>query len=517
MKIEVRKQGRYYTLNGEIVKPDKFFAGEAFKGMNHIVAWVMGGAHGEPGGVHLDRFRRYLEKEIVGNGLRRCRLPIELMFWDAPYFDLPEKPNVANTYDLVNLATGTGSQYHMTSMMRKCLRMAVNLAREFDIIFELVLCWTVKGRGPDDPRQNVAAWNEHLIGNEAEGIGKYLFQLRTEGDGEGEHRVDPGGLNLLADAANEYTVHAEVFTQAQLQNVARRWHERDAKGELLLISQSGAADRYDPPLASLQGTNGYDGVCLHPPRDGAWESTGTIARNKWPNELIDFNESQMGWTEELRSHWVPLIPKWAGLGTTDMDRWEAMHRNFIENDVYTTFHTFRGMDSAWPESPQSAVEERIREITGVVVGPPPPPPPPDPPPVTGLRIVRNDEKELIIERDPEVVLGGDEANVLKDSIGVILPAGRRLERLHVFHGLDRGDIVEMDTEIHANGKTLYVRSDHKETSAPYDAWETWDPPENDLHEDMKNLEIHVVCRVNGRRLDGKLQARPHWGIRVVFE
>ena len=512
MSIEVRKQGKFYTLNGEAVKPDKFIGIDGFKFVNHVWAWVLGGAHGEPGGVHLDRAKRYIEREVVGNGCRRLRAPVELMFWDEPYFNLPARPNVANTFDLVNLATGTGSLYHMTSGLRKVIRMYVVLARQFDIVIEVPWLWTIKGRGAPDPRASVSAWNEHFIGNEVEGVGRYLFQLRTEGDGEGDDRVDPGGLNLLADACNEYTVHAEVFTQQQLQNVARRWHERDAKGELLLISQSGAADRYDPPLASLQGTNGYDGVCLHPPRDGAWETAGSTARATWPNELIDFNESQMGWTEELRNHWVPLIPKWAGLGTTDMDRWEAMHRNFIENDIYTTFHTFRGMDAGWPESPQSVVEETIRAITGVV-GPGPSPPPPPPP--GSLRVVRNDEKELVIERDPEVVLGGDEANVLRDSTGIILPAGRRLERLHVFHGLDRGDIVEMDTEIHANGKTLYVRSEHKETAAPFDAWETWDP--TDYTEEVRSVEVHVLCRVNGRRPDGKLQARPHWGIRAVWK
>lgn len=514
MKIEVRKQGRYYTLNGVAAKPKEFIGIDGFKFVNHVWSWVLGGAHGEDGGAHLDRARRYIEREVIGSGCRRMRAPVELMFWDPPYFDFPAYSNVANSPDLVNLASGTGSLYHMTSGLRKTIRMFVNLAREFDIVIEVPWLWTIKGRGENDPRESVSLWNEHFIGNEVEGIGAYLYKLRTEGDGEGEHRVDPGGLNLLADAMNEYTAHSEIWSFSQLLNVARRWHERDAKGELLLISQSGAADRYDPPLASYYGTNGYDGVCLHPPRDGEWEATGTVARRKWPHELIDFNESQMGWTEEQRSFWVPLIPKWAGLGTTDMGRWRRMHENFLENDIYVTFHTFRGMDAYWPETPRTIVEETIRSITGGGTEPPPPPPPSPPPSGARMKIRRSDDKELVVERDPEIVKGGSEEFVLRDFLSIGVPS-RKLERLHVFHGLDKGDIVEMDTEIHANGKTLYVRSEHKETSEPFDAWETWDPA--DFSEYVQSLEIHLVCRVTGKNPFGALIARPHWGIRFVWK
>jgi hypothetical protein len=53
-----------------------------------------------------------------------------------------------------------------------------------------------------------------------------------------------------------------------------------------------------------------------------------------------------------------------------------MHRNFVRNEIYTTFHTFRGMDAYWPETEQTPVEDVVRGITGGGVIPPPPPPDP---------------------------------------------------------------------------------------------------------------------------------------------
>lgn len=174
-------------------------------------------------------------------------------------------------------------------------------------------------------------------------------------------------------------------------------------------------------------------------------------------------------------------------------------------------------------------ESRLAEFYGGKVnGETQPPPPPDPPPTeTKLRIVRDDEKEFVVERDPEVVKGGDEAFVLKETLTHVFLKGRHILQVHCFHGLDRGDIVEMDTEIHIDGRTAYVRSMHKEAPANFDAWDTW---ESDGGWNMdRALEITVVCRVNGKnetldqeainkhRESNRLTARPHFGIRFVFD
>lgn len=408
-KIDVGRRGKFYTLNGATTRPEEFIGIDGFKFVNHIFAWIKGGAMGEGGGAHLSRAKTYLERDVVGLGCKRMRSPVELMFWGPPYFDQDtsqpspyNRPNLANTMELVNLNVGTGSGFSLTPALKKAIRMFVLLAREFDIVIEVPWLWTIKGEADgrsrdrlgigQDPRNRfgVSVWNEHFLA--AHGVGAYLELLHEVGDGEGETRVDPGGINILSDFANEYTVHADVFTEDQLRNMARRWNERDAPHvPVNLISQSGAANRYDPPLESQRGKEGYDGPTIHPPRSSwrdeqrqktwDWDESGTVARLTWPGELIDMNESQLALTQEQRDFWVPLIPKWAGLGTTNLAKWIRMHRDFIANDCYTTLHTFRGMDAAWPVTPQTAVEEAVRELTNAGPIDPPPPetwPPADP-------------------------------------------------------------------------------------------------------------------------------------------
>ena len=399
--IEVGRKGKFYTLNNQVVRPDKFFGIDAFKFCNSIWAWVKGGAHGEGGGVHLTRAKAYIEDEVLGNGCLRMRAPVELLLWGPPYFNLDpanpapyDKPNVANTLSLVNLNSGVGSAFSMTPGLKKVIRMFVNLAREYEIVIEVPWLWTIKSEargsvanrlGLDDDMRNrfendgksgVSIWNEHFLA--AQGVGAYLHELRTEGDGEGVSRVEPGPLNLIHDVMNEFTARVPTIwtpgPDGQQGQVVRRMRERDCPlEEIILLSQSGPADRYDPPLQSRHGNKGYSGPCLHPPRDGEWAKTGDVMRATWPTELIDVNESQLGLTQAERDFWVPMIPKWAGLGSTDMTTWRRMHENFVENDCYTTFHNLRGMDAFWPVTPETVVEEVIRSITGGGGSTPPPP------------------------------------------------------------------------------------------------------------------------------------------------
>lgn len=391
-QIEVGRKGKFYTLNDEVYTPERFMGIDGFKFCNHLFAWLKGGALGESGGTHLTRAKAYIEDEVLGNGCLRMRAPVELMLWGPPYFNLDPtnpapygKPNVANRMTLVDLNVGTGSGFSLTPGMRKVIRMFVNLAREYEIVIEVPWLWTIKseaqGNSADrlgldvDPRNRfgdagksgVSIWNEHFMA--AHGIGAYLHELRTEGDGDGISRVEPGPLNLIHDAMNEFTAHVPTIwtpgPNGQQGQVVRRMRERDCPLEdVILLSQSGRADRYDPPLQSAVGNKGYSGPCLHPPRDGEWAKTGDIMRGTWPTELIDVNESQLGMTQEQRDFWVPMIPKWGGLGSTDMRKWARMHENFVENDCYTTFHNFRGMDASWPVTPETVVEETIRAVTG---------------------------------------------------------------------------------------------------------------------------------------------------------
>lgn len=545
--MKIGKQGTRYTLDGAPVEPKDFFGVGGFKFSNHIFAWIMGGARNMGGGVHLSNAKRYIEREVLGLGCRRMRAPMELMLWTGPYFDAsrdaPEPwrgwANVANTLELVNIRTATGSGMSLTPGMEKLIRMYVVLAREFDIVIEVPVLWTIKSTAsgealerlglPNDPRERfrVDVWNEHFIA--AHGVGAYVRQLREEGDGDGEHRVDPGGLNLMFDLMNEYTAHVpRVWDDGALRNVARRWKTRDA-GELALISESGSADRYGPPLASQHGDQGFDAVVSHPPRDGEWAKTGDVLRATWPGELIDVNESQMGWTSGQRSKWVGLIPKWAGLGSTDMPTWAQMHQNFIDHGIYTTFHTLRAMDAGWPDTPQTVVEDTIREITGARPGddrPPPAPPtdpiPTDPPPSGGaVAYVSGPDEDGVryiqIEFPgwPRVVAGDEEADAVLEEHVLELPEAWTFYGAGSFIGLDRGDVGEFDVRIAADGgPMIYQRSLHKETAAPFDS-EDWKYANLVT---CKRLRIWLGARTTGAndilRRGEPWTSRPHFGGRL---
>ncbi len=392
-KINVGRSGKWYTLNGEIVKPKDFWGIGGFKFANHIAAWATG-----QGEAHLDRAQRYIENEVVGLGCRRMRAPVELLLWSGPYFDLPADgdapyniPNLANTQAVVNLNVNTGSGFSLPPLFKRIVRMYVKLAREFDIVIEVPWIWTIKVRATKrtkhypDPREEsnggkgISAWLEHYMASR--GVGGYLELLATKGDGDGNSRVDAGPLNLLHDFCNEYATHTEdqQFSKGQLRSMCRRWRTRDAMSQkVILISQaSGRGDTYDPPLQSKVGDEGFSGVCVHPPRDVQkgvdWDETGDLIRGTWLNELIDVNESQLLVTQADREYWFVKIPKWAGLGSTDMVKCERMHENFTENDIYSTLHTMRAMDAYHPETEQGVVEDTVRRITGGT-GPPPPPP-----------------------------------------------------------------------------------------------------------------------------------------------
>jgi hypothetical protein len=397
MKIDVGRKGKYLIWNGEIVKPRQCVGVDGFKWTNHIVAGIKSGDE-----RHFDDARMYVE-EICKLGCRRMRSPLELMFWGPPYFNLPTDgaapyniANVANTLELVDLATPRGSRFKLTPLLKETLRYFIIIAREFGIVIEIPLLWTIKGQAGKrtkfypDPRiednKTVSSWNEHFLAN----VGRYVQLLRTEGEGEGASRVDPGGLNLEIDFANEYQTHADVFTRGQLRNVSRRWQTRDAPDlPVIGISEaSGYMDEYDPPLESRKGPEGFDGPSKHPPRSKEknrhgkkidWDETGTEMRNEWPEEYLIANESQLAMTEEQRAYWVPLIPKWAGLGSTDMGKYARMIENFLDNHIYVYVHTFRGMDAGWPWTPQTIVEEVVAQIADGTYDPPPPPPPPPPP------------------------------------------------------------------------------------------------------------------------------------------
>lgn len=121
----------------------------------------------------------------------------------------------------------------------------------------------------------------------------------------------------------------------------------------------------------------------------------------------------------------------------------------------------------------------------------------------------NDGKTTFIERKPEVVHGGDEKFVLRDTFRFPLDGLEYLEEIWVFNGLDRGNFVEMDTFIYDGHRPLVLSSYHKETYDNFDAYCHYRVHRKLLGE---HLSIAVTCRSTSG-----LDVRPHWGIWLLWK
>ncbi len=89
---------------------------------------------------------------------------------------------------------------------------------------------------------------------------------------------------------------------------------------------------------------------------------------------------------------------------------------------------------------------------------------------------------------------------------VRVPLGEKcfVYQVDTFNGLDRGDIVEMDTFVYDSaGRALYQRSLHKETPAMYDSF---CPRETDALTDSVDIHMHAHVTKSDE------PARAHWNI-----
>jgi len=125
-----------------------------------------------------------------------------------------------------------------------------------------------------------------------------------------------------------------------------------------------------------------------------------------------------------------------------------------------------------------------------------------------IKLIESDR--IFIEHPPVIVAGGDERFVYTDSFLVNL-ANKNIHEVFVFHGIDTGDQVEMDTNLYVDGVPIYLRSGHGPKDDD-DAWES-----KIINRSGNTLLIEVLCRVTGVNLNlNRLAARPHWGIWLAF-
>jgi hypothetical protein len=352
-------RGRRYTVGGKSVVAREFVFRDAFKFCNYLARFAMG-----MGGGALGDARRYIEERIVGLGLKGMRAPPEVDLWNEGYWIEPP-----NQTPVVDLESKTGSRFRLSGHQKAVIRMMVLYAREYDIVIEVPWCWTIKSpreewngkkwvtrdpRAPglvgDEAAAECSTWNEFYL----RAIGRYLRQLRDEGDGQKKSRVDPGPIPILNEAANEYnTVGLGGWSRESVSQIMQRWHVHDTPSsengddyELLGISQGGplrwdnrdkkfVPEPYVPKLGN--GKWSPDDIRIHPPRDIElpwWEVGKHIAEAPYPDNLPIFvNET------------ILLMPaaaydspghKWRGLGTKDHEKYFQMVEDLTNRGYYVT-------------------------------------------------------------------------------------------------------------------------------------------------------------------------------------
>ena len=118
----------------------------------------------------------------------------------------------------------------------------------------------------------------------------------------------------------------------------------------------------------------------------------------------------------------------------------------------------------------------------------------------------NNGETVFIQRRPEVVRAG-EHNVLGDAFVFPRDGLTTLVSIWIFHGLDSGNLAEMDTAIYDGVYPLALRSPHKETLVEFDAWKHYRVDRKLGHDPL----IVVGCRAASPK-----SVRPHWGIYLLW-
>lgn len=478
----------YFWLNGKRV--DQLWGRSSFKLSNIITYHFTGQGGGDYSLGSALEWVRY-NKALFGDTPCVLRVFLETAGWE-PGGDrmFGSEPRDQGFWERERLRDGAREQ-DMHPVGRQVLEWFFKTSEEEQVPFELVIDATLKH--DDIPAGEI----DHVIRQVGVEMGRLAEKY-------------PNAL-IIPETRNEWSAHNRSrHTLRDVNMWAVRW-DRDNywPGAPLIVDESEARFQYDVgPEAGK-----YRAGIIHPPRDAGWE--------RWPSardeEELRRDSRGMPWGANESMYYVEpedatRAQRWYGRGgyTTDPQKYISFLEHVRGSDCrYFTIHDEKGAqcDPNWPRA-ETRVERWVKDTFGGGGSPPPPPPPP---PSSKWAVKRNDSKELNVERAPELVQGGDEAFVLRDSY-VMDIGDRDVWQIHVFHGRDIGDTVEQDTEIYVDGRCWYTRSDHDRPNH-YDAYETVV-----LNRPARGeLKINVLTRVVGRNevLD-RLAGRPHWGFRFVF-
>lgn len=449
----------------------------------------------------------------------------------------PRDQGIWNIGQLRNLAARNQrvGPEHVTGLNKRVLEFAFQVSHETGCVFE----WCIDATLKHTSGLNVGTI-DHVIRQTAALMRKYqakypkaAFILRTRNEWNA-HQEFPVSLKQVNDWAmrmyrwkipNTKTTKVS-FEQPGPDFVAEQWPE------VFLIVDHGGQNSFDYDVGHEPGK--YKMGNIHIERKGSWTSPVP----QMPELRRDSRGQPVGSNENMYAVTKPgTLNVWYrnvnGRNAVFEDAGLREQMTFYENNVplfdYWIVHDDIGKKANATWNPNTKFEASIAEYFGGNTGPSPPPPPP--PSTDGLRLKAkhvdkpNRMAAFFYEHPPKLVIGGSEELVLKDSIEVDLQQAYRIVEVSTFHGLEQGDIVEMDTVIaSATGMPLYFRSHHKEVPVAFNSWDAKAIPCTFV---ARKVWLNVVCRVTAKNVtlpqeaidkhrDGnRLTANPHWGIWIL--
>lgn len=535
-------EGRY-AFNG--IKMDPAIGESAFKLLNRVALGILNPASGEE-----DKALRWIENRqaLYDEEKLVFRVLGESAGWDPVESNVgmfgspPRDPGIWDVDELRRISATEGERVRdLTPLNKAVIEWMFKKSASMGAAFEYVCVATLK----------------HTSGISVGCVDHVIRQTASFCRLMQEKYPD---ACVLFSAMNEWDAHNEIG--ATLQDVndwAKRFYrwrkeggspvvsfeppgegweaEQWPKGQILV--DHGGKDTFNYSCGNGPGI--YKGGMIHPER--------APSHRRWweiPQSLVDelrarANGCPVGFTESMYyvdEEDAPRAEQWyrnRSGWTHELGQYIQFLDNSLPKVDYFIFHHEKAVqcDTDWPR-PETKLEAHLKERFGSVVPEPPPnggeePPPGPERPVLKLVAVNRDEEQglstYFFEREPEVIAGGDEKNVLREHYELAFETEGEIRGISSFHGLDSGDIVEMDTYVYSEkGIPLFARSDHKEVSSHFDAWKVLEPSVIVMG---KRIDVDLLCRVNGQNrvlppeaFDGarngnRLTARPHWGLRVT--
>lgn len=318
--------------------------------MTHLDRWALG-----QGGMHEDLVDRWFER-VKRQGFHGVRVPGEAHYWTkGPFY-----PRIATRGPIWNWSAlqakhrPTTISRHNRTMIRKL----VEKLKKHDLICEYIVDATMK-------HSDILAGP---IGHCIRQTANYMNELELE----------LGSLNLWLSGHNEWAEHNKAgLTTWELNQQAKRFRRREQwPGSIITVSESKGVNQFSYRV----GHEYYDAVDIHPDRTGEWWK---LPRN-WKylrsrGVPCYFSETNHYMTQDQWGMWIPQIPDWRYISTTDHDKVVQFLDISINKGISFCVHDLTGQLSD-PDQPWSPLELELAIDSPSVIPPPKPEPEPEPKP-----------------------------------------------------------------------------------------------------------------------------------------